>query len=349
MSAPSSRYLDHLRQGLAAYEQRTGRRPADEALDVSRPAVRALYDRFRARPFPTGLGATEAEWLMLDLGLKQVLRERLSAARLPALKERCAAEGWALEVQALDPPGSQAPVVDGADTSPLRGFHAYVGRERGLVAEAAALDHAMIPHQSAPEEHIEGTSPDDTLRLGELLGYPPCCTAAFAQFHDHLVDNWQPIATAAAATRRFEPLLNNLVLGAFHFIAWYPCSYDCAASLQIAHQLSDELAKRRPAETVRAHALLSTPRVYFDERRQLILDGVEAEGHVRYSAVHSPYALDRQASSAAYEWVFFADVVAPLERGDRLWMEGEELVAAHGGRELVRLAAPDAIWLPFTR
>ena len=75
-----SRYAEHLARGLAAYEARTGRRPRDAALDVSRPEVRALYDRFRSRPFGRSLGATQGEWAQLRLGLKQVLRERLDEA-----------------------------------------------------------------------------------------------------------------------------------------------------------------------------------------------------------------------------------------------------------------------------
>ncbi len=350
MSSPNepparSRYREHLAQGLSAYAERSGRKPPAESVDVGRPAVRALYDRFRARPFPRTLGATDAEWLQLNLGLKDVLRERLNDARLEALRLRCARDGWALHVEPLPAP-AEPEALDGADTSPLRAWHAYVGRDAALVQEAAALDASMSPHQSAIKLDAPGTAADSR-RLGELLGYPPCCTAAFARWHDGLVDNWQPIASAAEASERFDPLLNNLALGSFHLIAWFPCRYDCAASLGIARRLADELESSRPAAFAAATRALALPRIYMDERRQLLFEGEVVGDTVRYRDVFTPYALDRQAITAAYEWVFFADVVATLALGDTAWLDSGSLVVARGDQEVTRIPAPEAIWLPF--
>lgn len=344
--SPGSRYSGHLARGLAAYEERTGRRPDDRALDVSRPAVRAAYDRFRRRLVRAPLGATAAEWAHLRRGDKQVLRERLDADRLPALRQRCADEGWLLEARAL-PSATKDHPVDGADTAPLRGYHAYVGRDRDALLEAADLDGKMIPHQAAPDERPAGATADETRRLGALLGYPDCCTAAFAQHHGVGVDNWRPIATAAAASGRFDPLLDNLTLGYFHLIAWFPCAYDCPASLTIARDLERALRQRHAARYDAAVAPLAWPRVYLDERRQLLLPGAPVDGELRYREVHTPYALDRQAGAAAYEWVFFADVAEVVAQGDRLWLEGDELVVARGRTEVGRIHAPDALLLPF--
>jgi len=345
---PGSRYAAHLARGLAAYEERTGRRPSEAELDVERPAVRAAYDRFRRKLVRAPLGATAGEWAHLELGDKRVLRERLDGDRLDALRQRCARDGWELEVRAL-PSATRSHAVDGADTAPLRGYHAYVGRERDLLVEAADLDGKMIPHQAAPDEHPEGATADETRRLGELLGYPDCCTAAFARHHGIGVDNWRPIASAAAASARFDWRLDNLTLGYLHLVAWFPCTYDCAASLAIAERVAASLRARHPDRYEAAVAPLTWPRVYFDERRQLLLDGAPADGELRYRAVHTPYALDRQAGSAAYEWVFFADVAETVARGDRLWLEGDELVVARSDAELSRIHAPDAVLLPFAR
>lgn len=349
MSSPneSSRYREHLDRGLAAYEERTGRRPTPADLDVTRKEVRALYDRFRSKPFARTLGATDAEWLQLELGLKQVLRERLDVPRLDALRLRCAKEGWHLHIEPLPPP-TRSGVVDGAATSPWRAMHAYVGKDPAAVEEAAAIDTAMVPHQSYVELAQRATAADSQ-RLGELLGYPPCCTAAFARWHERLFDNWKPIAAAAEATGRFEPLLNNLGLGAFHVIAWFPCRYDCPASLAIAHRLAGELRRTRPQEFAEAMRPLGLPRLYMDERRQVLFDGHVLGDVAHYQHVYSPYALDRQASSAAYEWVFYADVVAQLATGNRAWMEGDALVVARDNTETTRVLAQDAVWLPFGR
>jgi hypothetical protein len=237
--------------------------------------------------------------------------------------------------------------LDGVATSPWRHAHAYVGRDRASLEEAAALDGSMIPYQTAPTSRTLATT-DDTRRLGELLGYPPCCTEAFTRWHEQLVDNHPPIAAAAAASERFDPLLNNVCLGAFRLIGWFPCRYDCPASIEIARRVEEKLRRRHPRTIDEALRALAMPRVYMDERRQLILDG-EVEGdRVRYRDVYSPYALDRQARTAAYEWVFYADVVACVPNGNTLRLDGDELVVADGERELHRLACPGAVWLPFS-
>ncbi len=352
MSSPSqsglsSQYLEHLERGLGVYEERTGRRPSFVDLDVSQQEVRALYDQFRSRPWPRTLGATSAEWLQLRLGLKQVLRERLDRPWLDQLRARCVDEGWFLHVEPLPAPVYRQE-LEGLDTSPWRAVHAYVGRSADPVLEAAALDSAMPPHQA----HVELEQPalaSDSQRLGELLGYPPCCTAAFCQWHEKLHDNWKPIAAAAGASQRFEPLLNNLCLGAFHLIAWFPCRYDCPASLAIARRLAQTLSKTRPAQFTAARRPLLLPRIYLDERRQVIFDGCVVDGVAHYQRAFSPFALDRQTSSAAYEWVFYADVVAKVRTGNRAWLEDDVLVVARDQTETARVPTKGAIWLPFGR
>jgi len=312
---------------------------------VSRPEVRALYDRFRSRPFGRSLGATQGEWAQLQLGLKQVLRERLDEDRIQPLRARCAAEG--LELLVIPLPAAPDADLDGVATSTWRHAHAYVGRDRAALEEAAALDGSMIPYQTAPTSRTLATT-DDTRRLGELLGYPPCCTEAFTRWHEQLVDNHGPIAAAAEASERFDPLLNNVCLGAFRLIGWFPCRYDCPASLEIARRVKDKLNRLYPRRLPQATRVLSMPRVYMDERRQLILDGHVDGDRVHYRDVYSPYALDRQARTAAYEWVFYVDVVACVPNGDTLWLEGEELVVARQGRETHRTSCPNAVWLPFS-
>jgi len=344
-SVPPSRYASHLASGLAAYEERTGTRPDPSKLDVTRPQVRALYDQFRARAFPTRLGATEGEWTALQLGLKAVLRERLTSARIETLAQRCAAQGLSLHTVPIAP--ATGGPLDGLVTAPLNDAHVYVGRDPDTLREAAELDALMVPHQSFDPDGTYEVSRAHNRRLGELLGYPPCCVEWFGQWHERLASNWAPIAASAAATGQFEPLLNNVVLGAFHCIGWFPCRFDCPASLHIAQEVERVLRRTRGDAVGSAFDALRTPRIYLDERRQLVIDGQPDGERIRYRRVYTPYALDRRASTAAYEWVFYADVMPLLARGDSLWREDDALVVAWRDRELGRVEAPNAIWLPF--
>lgn len=343
-----SRYRQNLDAGLQAYRDAAGRAPEPERLDVARREVRRLYDTFRRRRLRSHLGPTDGERIQLELGLKRVLRERVDAQHLPALEQRARDDGHAFLAVPLPAPARPA-ALDGIATAPLADFHVYVGPDPSDLDEAAALDQRMVPHQVIPEDgpHLDGPSDEDTRRLGELLGYPLCCRRWYAG-HADSPSNREPIDDAARRSEGFSPLLNNLSLGAFHHAAWQPCSYGCVSSLETVRAIDAELARRHPVARKALLPFLRMPRLYLDERRQLILDGAPDDDGFRYHDALSPYALDQARSAAAFEWVWFVDVVARVQEGDRLRPLGDGAWEVLRGRQrLHRLELPGAVALPF--
>jgi hypothetical protein len=143
----------------------------------------------------------------------------------------------------------------------------YVARRGADAAGARALDHMAA-------DRVEGA---DTTELGRLLGYPPCCVAAYAAL-ERRWPNRLPIAAAARATGTFLPRLNNLSLSRCHWVAHVPCRYDCAASAALADAAAGALAAVNPAIVAALDALLAAPRVYLDDDTQAILRGARWRG-----------------------------------------------------------------------
>ena len=145
----------------------------------------------------------------------------------------------------------------------------YVSKDLALAERARTLDRMA-------DDAREG---DNAHALGELLGYPPCCVQAFCDLPRRWPNRY-PIAAAAARTRVFEPRLNNVALDRFAWIAWFPCRYDCQASLAIADAAAEALSAKDAAQVEAADRALGRPRLYLDDRRQASLVGAVKEKDV---------------------------------------------------------------------
>ena len=364
-----SGYLERLAPGLRAYEQVTGRRVPPELLDPSREDVRAAYAAFLAAPFRIRLGGNDAEWAALRLGIKPMVREVVSPVQWRSMRPTYEAMGYAtlaLETAVSEEPfegytferglqgQKEARGTFGADADDRHigrvsgdaSFDdrviVYVGRDRARLEKARDLDAVFIGRRAGEEEAAFIDA------MGGLLGYPLCCTSAFS----HLVrtySNRRPVRDALARTRRPAPLLNNLSLGIFHYIAWFPCRYDCPESLAKVRPVDAHYRSVAPREREKVLHALSMPRVYLDDRRQVLLDGrATTDGVVRYRSVHTPFTFDRQAATAAFDWVFYADVVRSIALGDELRVSGSELFVLRKGVQIAALpTAEEPLLLPF--
>jgi hypothetical protein len=360
MSAPSTPptaapgdYRARLAAALPQYQRATGRRPAPASLDMARPEVRRAYRAFGQAALRMPFRAALGEELALRLGLKPVLRLLTDPSGVDQLAAHFGRDGLpTLATTTLRRESS----VDGlfvtgrAPGSDPRVLF-YAGRSAAEVEEAAALDSEIVdssPLHLALRPWRLWRSGKVTRRLGALLGYPACCVEAFCAL-GRVPDNATPIAAAAARSVRFDPLLDNVSLSICHLIGWFPCRYDCPASAAVAQSVLAGLAEQDADGARTLHRYLAMPRLYADDRRQIIFDGeLVAPGRVRYRAVHTPYAFDRSGTDAAYEWLFFADVVAPLLGGEELLVTSDELVVTGAGGAPRRLPRPaGSTWLPF--
>ena len=362
MAAP---FDERMPTALAGYRRLAGRDAPAWASDRTHPTFVAAYAAFVERPFSIDLGAHAGEEAMVRLGLKPMVRQILPRDDFERFEARWRAEG--LQV------GSQPLAVSEDPVSGYTFDQAQRARRAGRAAGAAAEDrwidrvaadsqagNKVLCYASEDAARIEEALRIDrellvpgaderprVARLGELLGYPPCCVEAFSQ-HRKLHHNRVAVGRSAARSERFDPLLNQLSLSLFHPIGWFPCRYDCPASLALARQLVHAMAG--PMEPARDAALrmLSMPRLYWDDRRQVLLEGATpGQDAVRYTQVWTPFTFDRGADSADLDWLFFADVAWWLRSGDGLRIDGPELVLLREGAEVDRRPF-DGLVLPFS-
>ena len=240
-----------LEAALADYRKLNGSAPSFDAIDPRRPELKEAYASFVRRPYRLGLGPMEGHWVAMELGLKPVIREVLPRASWQARKVELEARGLHPVVLDIgvgkDPLGGFAlsgelqERIDelygergavGREVDPDEKARAgrakgdelvvHVGPELGPAKEAAELDALLLGGPRDDKKEL-------VRRHGELLGYPACCVDAFVDAMP-LYKNRDNIEYAARASERFHPLLNNLLLSAYHHIGWFPCRFDCVQS-----------------------------------------------------------------------------------------------------------------------
>lgn len=290
-----------LEAALVTYETRSGRRLSWDEVD---PRLHpSAYGRFSNASHRPAIAPDRGEWIDFEMGRKPILRLVLDQPAWNQVRSDCSAQGYV--TTSLPRPveeSSLGPVT--ATNQPHPRVVAFVGRDLRLVAEAAEVDEHLLSRIRSPNEWR-------TLgrRLGTLLGYPPCCVEHFVGL-DPKADNRAVVQAVARNTTRFDPLLNNLSLSVYHAISWYPCRYDCEPSLKIAREIDRHVRANSPAARAKLDRILAMPRLYLDDRRQLIFDGTLDEGgRFHFQAVHSPFTFDRHPGNTFVDWVFHVDVV----------------------------------------
>ena len=302
---------DELAAAAPAYAASTGRPIDATSFDPTRPENAAAWAAFSRRTVRLPRGGHEGEWLLLELGLKPVLRQWLPPERLDGFAARCARRGLVFARGSAEGIGREA----------RRDCLVYVARDAGRAEAARDAETALLARQGQPRADATRRAGDaDAARaLGALLGFPACCIDAFvAVARDGRDEKAGMLRYALLRSEAFHARLNNLSLGAFHYIGWSPCRFDCPDSLAIASRAAEELRRRDEAAFVVVERILARPRLWFEERRQLIFSGRFEGGVLRFKAVRTPWALDGDDRHRALEWLHYADVAGPLIGGGAL-------------------------------
>lgn len=171
-----------------------------------------------ARPLPsTGFGSAGVELVALKTGLKPLVRQLLSDADLEAMRNRGL------------PPGLFFEVARRKFQSRRVVFFSF---DRQRAREGARLEITRFSEKE----------------MGLLLGFPPCCIAAFQSVPDGLFPRRTNMALIRAAAKRtsgpWAPRLNVLNQHALHYLSHWPCRFDCAPSLAFTNQMADALRAR---------------------------------------------------------------------------------------------------------
>jgi hypothetical protein len=212
--------------------------------------------------------------------------------------------------------GPQDAWVDRRDAGVDR-VELYISKRPGMAEEAARLQS-----EGDPSENLE--------ELGRLLGYPPCCIRAFRGQADRSNNTRNRYATAGrtASAGPWPWELNNLHT---MLIPCYPCRHDCPEALSLARAALAAMDEAYPGTSAALRALLARPALYFDDARQLTLDGEMSGEQARYRGVSVP-------TRAPEPFRRFAGAVA---LGDALALTDSVLRVTRGGDEVLSLRRTD--------
>jgi hypothetical protein len=238
--------------------------------------------------------------LALERGLKGAFRWVVPAAEVEVLRRLAAGAGWAMLV--LETPVRESGLDSRLTPDVASGEQAvsrvvYVGTDKGRLRRLRAVDAELLHGRVGGN----GQAVLNT-EMGALLDYPPCCVKAFSSGQE---DSAATLARIVGRSERLDYRLNHLSPTLFSYLPWYPCRFDCPASLEYAGALEEAVREKSPAQAALIARLLGAPRLYWSKRRQLLLDSQAAPGAPR---VFLPWNGDFLAEALAEELAFARDL-----------------------------------------
>lgn len=264
-------------------------RSALEVLDATLPALPSgspwlVRAASRDLDYPTGCGRGAS--IALEAGLKPMLRELIAVPDLEDARARFESVGLHVEVSPL----VFGPTADGwlgrpasreetrrspaEDRRPL-----YVGPDRDLLTRAVRAEVSRTL--------------DGARELGLLLGYPRCCVEAFVEHAtDRRAHRLWARALERTASGRLDARLNVLDHAIFSYVSWFPCRFDCDASLRLADALAAIVEVRHPGFVSLIDRVLQAPRLVLAPELQLTVEGATEGGLVRVRSLRAT-ATDR--------------------------------------------------------
>ncbi len=268
--------------------------------------------------------ALDLEIVALAARLRRVVkRERPSRADADAVAERFRSMGYAVRV--VGGPGARATAL------------------LSLTETDAALAAEV-------EEQLRRDGGDAVAvrAMGDLLGYPACCSEVFAGSTLQTdAAHFERLARAHASA--LGPEDNWAAIG-LRPISHFPCRPGCGATSTLARATLDALAARdaHAARTLRRW-LSSVVVLSSADRYALLLEPIaDRGGEFRYQSVESALSLGLDGSVAARPPVvaFELEVIDRLRQGDRVAREGSVLRVARGESFGAEISfAREAPWL----
>lgn len=196
--------------------------------------------------------------------------EAVRAGHKPAaLKENVAAADAAGLVRAYRAMGFAADVASTHVYDAQSGSH-LPGATHAIVA--VARDEATLERLLAAQRDLATKGSRRVEELGALMGYPACCTAAFAaqaDRGDNLENERQTLLRTGAEP--VHPLLHRL--GVLRLVSHHLCTASCEPSLRLARQQLDAVRARSAEAAERVERALGGAVLALDHRRLVDLEG----------------------------------------------------------------------------
>lgn len=190
-------------------------------------------------------------------------------------------------------------------------------------AEALVTLYVSRGDQAHRLAALELADPYAAQAAGDMLGFPPCCTAAFAAIfgasrldQDTINDDaTRAVVEPATAEVPGHAWLNPL--SDLEPIGCYACSPNCPRALELARRSVAALANRRPELLPAARAALTAPTLLWRLPFFLVFNGAAADGGIQYSGVHANAFPDPTVRRV--QAVFAAAILPTLRHGD--WVQ----------------------------
>jgi len=175
----------------------------------------------------------DAEATALTEGLRRCIRLSIPEHLLPIYRLHAEHHGWCHDALDL-----------AADDEPTVAF--YAGPEKLDIDRIKAAEREIYSART-------GALPRDAhRRVGEALGYPPCCVAHYLEHVDNglppAAQAYRLVERALAVSGGLHPDLNLFLPRDASLISHFPCRYDCPASLEITGRLRGRLPDRALAD-----------------------------------------------------------------------------------------------------
>ncbi len=210
-------------------------------------------------------------------------------------------------------------VLAGARATPVAVEGATGRRIYDDAAPSEASVHAFFSRNPALAERAallwEQGSSRNAEAIGELLGYPPCCTAAFVALPDRR-NNAALVYVTAARTRALGASFHSLLdVAVRRVVPFTPCSFGCPLAIVLAERI---VASLPPAQAESLTRALARPVLYLDEARAVAFEGARVDG-----------------ASISFESARFLPAPAPLDAEGELFARKLFGALFEGGGELV--------------
>lgn len=189
---------------------------------------------------------------------------------------------------------------------------------------------ATLQHEPDPSRHLSA--------IGELLGYPACCVAAFARQITRHDDAYNRHAAAQRTTAGVWPWeLNDFVV---KLVPFFPCRYDCARALEQARRTLATIDAAQPGIAESLRVAMARPFLVVGPDRVLAFEGAVRDDAVHYDAV---LVLDHVSAE-------LRALASALNAGTQLWLAPDALVLRGESERTRRIERCDpalCMLLPF--
>ncbi|WP_326952325.1 hypothetical protein [Amycolatopsis sp. NBC_01286] len=208
-----------------------------------------------------------------------------------------------------------------AEDVPNASVHVFVGRDRQAVDRTrwSGWYPLVSGGRASSKPWI------DHYWFGEGLGYPSCCTEAFARHNNWSVNNmpyqaWRSTQAPSAlcnSTPRFTGLT---------WTAHLPCRYDCAASITLARETRAAVRRHSVELADYVDNLTARPCLVLNEWETFSFDGTCRPSSIQYEAValmpsNKPNRRLFEALQAGSRVEIRDDLVVIFNSDDVVWIE----------------------------